>query len=191
MQEALDLLAESVVDQMIRRTILGVRVRDGMRLLSLALEPRADAARPVQPSSPRKVGRRPAGDGAHGMASQPGTPRKPRTGPGRARLQTPSKRGNPAGRGSSSLQAGLPAGIRPSLASARISAGIHEPARLRARSAPSCLAFHHRERNWFASPIRLAWNEPCRLPASSIRQLGQGVQALVEWVSQTDWFCSK
>ena len=147
-----------------------------MRLLSLALEPRADAARPVQPSSPRKVGRRPAGDGAHGMASQPGTPRKPRTGPVRARLQTPSKRGNPAGRGSSSLQAGLPAGIRPSLASARISAGIHEPARLRARSAPSCLAFHHRERNWFASPIRLAWNEPCRLPASSIRQLGVGFQ---------------
>ena len=56
----------------------------------------------------------------------------------------------------------------------------HQPPKLPVRSARSCHALHQRGRSWFAKPIRLAWNDPGQLPASPLRQLGQGVPASAE-----------
>ena len=86
-QEAVALVAESVAEQIIRQPVPGVVVRNGMLLLILALEIRAEADIQVQLSIPSKVGSGQAGGGALGRHAQPETPRKP----GRDRSKRGSK----------------------------------------------------------------------------------------------------
>ena len=151
-----------------------------MRLLSLALELREVATRPVQPSILSEVGRSQAGDGALGRDSQPGTPRKRGRDRSKRGFRRPPSQSIPPVEAPVPCRQSGPTGILPSRARARISAGMHQPAMLRARSAPSCHASHHRGRSWFAMPIRLAWNDLGQLPASPLRQLGQGAPASAE-----------
>lgn len=105
-QEAVALVAESVAEQIIRQPVPGVVVRNGMLLLILALEIRAEADIQVQLSIPSKVGSGQAG-GAHWEGMLNPRLRGSPDGTGRSGAPNASKLGYRAGRGAGSLRAVL------------------------------------------------------------------------------------